>query len=93
MILWLQDCRHTPHCDIHASCLPYRMLGKIMLHKCVCNAAFVGNGIQCADRNGTIGAREEVAELELSVHNKYFVFAPGSPEFPFTDSGRSVEDL
>jgi hypothetical protein len=86
------DCAHIPYCDSNASCLEDRKMGKIYLHKCVCNAGFKGNGIQCADVNGTIGAGPEIfAELELEVSNEFYVYPPGSDKFPFGDPMTKTE--
>ena len=88
----LADCAHIPYCDDNASCKKDKKLGKIFLHKCVCNNGYKGNGIQCADVNGTIGAGPEIlAELELDVANDFYVYPPGSSKFPFGDPDTKIE--
>ena len=88
----LADCVHIPYCDKNAACVEDRKMGKIVLHKCVCNKGFAGNGIQCADVNGTIGAGPEVfAELELDVLSDFYVFPPGSEKFPFGEQETKIE--
>ena len=86
------DCGHIPYCDSNASCEDDKKMGKIQLKKCVCNNGFTGNGIQCADVNGTIGRGPEVfADLELKVLSDYYVYEPGSEKFPFGDAKTKAE--
>ena len=65
------DCAHIPYCDSNASCVKDRRLGKIYLYKCECNKGYKGNGVQCADVNGTLGAGAEImAKLEVDLQKR-----------------------
>merc|ERR550519_1243847 len=65
------DCLHIPMCSDSATC---QAVGT--LHQCLCGEGYTGNGIQCANSNGTVteGAGVVISELELKVTNSFCVF-------------------
>jgi len=69
------DCDHIPKCDDNASC---KWTSNKERH-CLCNEEFTGNGIQCADSNGTLALPEGVvlASLEIQLENQFYVFVQG----------------
>lgn len=71
------DCLHIPKCSDSATCLQ-----KENHHSCECKEGYDGNGIQCANSNGTITvpAGVVIAELGLKVTNSFCVFLSGEEQ-------------